>query len=88
MWLQTANLGNGFQANIVSTTKKENDNFKIRLIPSNTYFQEIISTIKSERKFQRNYYEMIVKIFPKVDCCRPIVFIGPSGVGRNELKKC
>uniref|UniRef100_A0A0N5BA96 MAGUK p55 subfamily member 7 n=1 Tax=Strongyloides papillosus TaxID=174720 RepID=A0A0N5BA96_STREA len=87
MWLQAANLGNGSLASIASMTKKENDNFKIGLIPSNICFQKIVSTIESERKFQRIYYESVVKFFPKVDCCRPIVLIGPSGVGRNELKK-
>uniref|UniRef100_A0A0K0FP82 UmuC domain-containing protein n=1 Tax=Strongyloides venezuelensis TaxID=75913 RepID=A0A0K0FP82_STRVS len=88
MWLQAANLGNGSLVSITSMTKKENDNFKIGLISSNTCFQEIVSTIESERKFQRNYCESVVKIFPKVDCCRTIVFISPSVVGKNELKKC
>uniref|UniRef100_A0A0K0FFL4 Guanylate kinase-like domain-containing protein n=1 Tax=Strongyloides venezuelensis TaxID=75913 RepID=A0A0K0FFL4_STRVS len=88
MWLQASNLGNRFLASIASMTKKENDNFKIELIPSNTCFQKVVSIIESERKFLRIYHESVVKIFPKVDCCEPIVLIGPSGVDRNELKKC
>uniref|UniRef100_A0A0K0EBS0 MAGUK p55 subfamily member 7 n=1 Tax=Strongyloides stercoralis TaxID=6248 RepID=A0A0K0EBS0_STRER len=87
LWLQAANLGNGSLASIASMTKKDNENFKIGLIPSNACFQKIVNSIESERKFQRIYYESVVKYFPKVDCCRPIVLIGPAGVGRNELKK-
>uniref|UniRef100_A0A0N5A2E3 MAGUK p55 subfamily member 7 n=1 Tax=Parastrongyloides trichosuri TaxID=131310 RepID=A0A0N5A2E3_PARTI len=87
LWLQAANLGNGSLASISSMNKKDNDSFKIGLIPSNACFQKIVSAIESERKFQRIYYENVVKFFPKVDCCRPIVLIGPTGVGRNELKK-
>uniref|UniRef100_A0A0K0FQ49 Uncharacterized protein n=1 Tax=Strongyloides venezuelensis TaxID=75913 RepID=A0A0K0FQ49_STRVS len=58
MWLQAANLRNGSLGSIAFMTKKKNDNLKIELIPSNTCFQEIVSTIESERKFK----ELIMKV--------------------------
>jgi hypothetical protein len=32
-------------------------------------------------------YEEVVKLYPRPEFPRPIVLIGPPGVGRNELKR-
>lgn len=32
-------------------------------------------------------YEDIARLYPRTDFFRPVVFIGPPGVGRNELKR-
>lgn len=32
-------------------------------------------------------YEEVVKLYPRPELPRPIVLIGPPGVGRNELKR-
>lgn len=32
-------------------------------------------------------YEEVVKLYPRNELPRPIVLVGPPGVGRNELKR-
>uniref|UniRef100_A0A0K0FFL0 Protein kinase domain-containing protein n=1 Tax=Strongyloides venezuelensis TaxID=75913 RepID=A0A0K0FFL0_STRVS len=76
MWLQASNLGNRFLASIASMTKKKMIISKLNLFRQTHAFKKLI------------YHESVVKIFPKVDCCEPIVLIDLSCVDRKELKKC
>uniref|UniRef100_A0AC35TSA2 MAGUK p55 subfamily member 7 n=1 Tax=Rhabditophanes sp. KR3021 TaxID=114890 RepID=A0AC35TSA2_9BILA len=87
MWYQAANLGNGSLASIVLNRKQDHDGFKIGLIPTNLCFTKLVNAQEIDRKHQRVYYENVVKYYPKSDSFRPILLIGPAGVGRNELKK-
>lgn len=42
---------------------------------------------KDHDEMENVFYEEVEKYFPKAGKNRPIVLIGPSGVGRNELKQ-
>ncbi|RWS25361.1 MAGUK p55 subfamily member 7-like protein [Leptotrombidium deliense] len=50
--------------------------------------KKIMYSIKENDEFDRDTiatYDEVAKLYPREGCYRPLVFIGPSGVGRNEL---
>ncbi|XP_039287264.1 MAGUK p55 subfamily member 7 [Nilaparvata lugens] len=56
----------------------------------NTKTKKIIYDAEEREDFDREEiptYEEVAKLYPRVGLPRPIVLIGPPGVGRNELKR-
>ncbi|VDN51887.1 unnamed protein product [Dracunculus medinensis] len=85
-WWQARSFGYGAFASSESVERK------VGLIPSELLYEKRRalrdSTRNSMRRTSKNMmYESVVKLAPARLNQRPIILIGPPGVGRNELRK-
>lgn len=81
--------------------RKENDrNMRAGLIPSRILQEKRVLRMRDEMMSNQNSeesedfdreeiptYEDVARLFPRPGFFRPIILIGPNGVGRHELKK-
>ncbi len=52
--------------------------------------KKIMYTLTESEDFDREEvatYEEVARLFPRVGFFRPVVLVGPPGVGRNEIKR-
>ncbi|VDM95791.1 unnamed protein product [Thelazia callipaeda] len=99
-WWQARSLGHGSFATLPPATFANQNHQRMGLIPSEELQQKRL-TLKENEKYKCSYrrtaktiygignllYESVSLLYPKQSSIRPIVLIGPPGVGRNELKK-
>lgn len=94
-WWQAKSLGNG----VFAYTPQDGKNVpqKVGLIPSELLHSKIRAQKEYEERRKASgtsfdpcdvlLYEPVCMAFPDSSLIRPIVLIGPAGVGRNELKR-
>uniref|UniRef100_A0ABD2WS83 MAGUK p55 subfamily member 7 n=1 Tax=Trichogramma kaykai TaxID=54128 RepID=A0ABD2WS83_9HYME len=61
-----------------------------QLLRANNKIKKIIYDLAENEDFDREHiptYEEVTKLYPRPGLYRPVVLIGPPGVGRNELKR-
>uniref|UniRef100_A0A915PZ49 Uncharacterized protein n=1 Tax=Setaria digitata TaxID=48799 RepID=A0A915PZ49_9BILA len=99
-WWQARSLGHGSFATLPLASAANQYRKRVGLIPSEE-LQQKRRTLRETEKFRggnRKFskigyevdsllYESVSLLYPKQSIIRPIVLIGPPGVGRNELKK-
>ncbi|CAJ0943166.1 unnamed protein product, partial [Mesorhabditis belari] len=97
-WWQARNLGNGSLA--TGDDDKKHGLKKVGLVPSESMLVERmtpgvnrsgtlprISRSRGNESDSDMRYESVVRLRPSDETIRPIVLIGASGVGRNELRR-
>nr|CRZ21795.1 BMA-MAGU-1 [Brugia malayi] len=99
-WWQARSLGHGSFATLPLASAVNQLKKRVGVIPSEE-LQQKHRTLRENEKFKigtRKFlktgneidsllYESVSLLYPKQSLIRPIVLIGPPGVGRNELKK-
>ncbi|VDO26735.1 unnamed protein product [Onchocerca flexuosa] len=99
-WWQARSLGHGSFATLSLASSANQLKRRVGLIPSEE-LQQKHRALKENEKFRSGnrklsktanefdslLYESVSLLYPKQSVVRPIVLIGPPGVGRNELKK-
>ncbi|EFO21515.1 guanylate kinase [Loa loa] len=101
-WWQARSLGHGSFATLPLASAANQLMKRVGLIPSEE-LQQKHRTLRENEKFRNGnrkssktgneiqidslLYESVSLLYPKQSLIRPIVLIGPPGVGRNELKK-
>ncbi|MCP9258168.1 MAGUK p55 subfamily member 7 [Dirofilaria immitis] len=99
-WWQARSLGHGSFATLSSVSPANQLKKRVGLIPSEELQQKHRMQKENEKfrngnrkyskaanEFDSLLYESVSLLYPKQSVIRPIVLIGPPGVGRNELKK-
>ncbi|KAK6102510.1 Guanylate kinase family protein [Brugia pahangi] len=99
-WWQARSLGHGSFATLPLASAVNQLKKRVGVIPSEELQQKHRTLRENEksrigtRKFLKTgneidslLYESVSLLYPKQSLIRPIVLIGPPGVGRNELKK-
>ncbi|VDD87354.1 unnamed protein product [Enterobius vermicularis] len=98
-WWQAKSFGNGAFVNCAQDSKDIPE--KVGLIPSELLHSKIRAQREYEERSKlgkktpsglsdssdAHLYEPVCLAYPDTSLIRPIVLIGPSGVGRNELKR-